>query len=65
MTAEDDNQPEVGSRGLTADLDSSQPVYATPEEGFDLLRAFTRIRNPAIRAALIEFASQLASAGSN
>ncbi len=65
MASENDGRRKFETPPLTDDVDSSQPVYSTPEEGFDLLRAFTRIRNPAIRAALIELASRLASAGSD
>ncbi len=65
MTRDNDNQPEDATRPLPADAGSSQSIYSTPEEGIELISAFARIRNPAIRAALIELVSRLASAGSN
>lgn len=36
-------------------------IYASAEEGARLIRAFVRIKQPELRAAIIELASQIAS----
>jgi hypothetical protein len=35
-------------------------IYASPEEGVRLIHAFTKIKRPAFRAALIELATRMA-----
>ena len=40
-------------------------IFAAPEEGYILIQAFSRIRSPAIREALIELTSRLANDASN
>jgi hypothetical protein len=35
-------------------------IYASPEEGVRLVRAFIKIKQPAFRAALIELATRMA-----
>ncbi len=54
--------PEGRSRPSMADAGSSQPIYATPVEGIEMMSAFARIRDPALRKALIKIASDLANA---
>ena len=34
-------------------------IYASPEEGARLIRAFIRIKQPALRAAIIKLATQM------
>lgn len=65
MTGHNDNEPEGASPPPKGGANSSQPIYSTPEEGLEMMGAFARIRNPAIRAALIELVSRLARADSN
>ncbi len=65
MTGKNDNEPECAFRPPTADANPSEPVFSTPEEGIAMMRVFSRIRNPAVREALIELASRLASDASN
>ena len=64
MTGHNDNEPDAASPPQKGGADT-QSVHSTPEEGIELLGAFARIRNPAVRAALIELASRLARADSN
>ena len=40
-------------------------ISASPEEGVLLIRAFLRIRQPELRAAIINLATQLADLGSS
>jgi hypothetical protein len=35
-------------------------IYASPEEGVRLIRAFVRIKQPELRAAIIKLATQMA-----
>ncbi len=60
VTGKKDNKLESAFGPATAHEVRSQPVFSAPEEGFVLMRAFTRIRNPAVREALIELVSRLA-----
>jgi hypothetical protein len=38
-------------------------ISASPEEGVRLIRAFTRIKQPELRAAIINLATQMADVG--
>jgi hypothetical protein len=41
-------------------IDAPINIYASPEEGERLIRAFIRIQQPAMRAAIIRLARQMA-----
>ena len=41
-------------------IDAPTEITASPEEGVRLIRAFIRIKQPELRAAIIEFATQMA-----
>jgi hypothetical protein len=41
-------------------VDQQINIYASPEEGERLIRAFIRIQQPATRAAIIRLATQMA-----
>ena len=40
-------------------------ISASPEEGVVLIRAFLRIKQPELRAAIIDFATRMADLGSS
>ena len=60
VTKENDNNADGTARPLTADTGSSPPVNSTPEQGLEMMGAFCRIRDLAVRKALIKIASDLA-----
>jgi hypothetical protein len=49
-----------GSDGDKISVRKSIEIYASPEEGVSLIRAFIKIKQPAFRAALIELATRMA-----
>ncbi len=60
MKKEEKTPPESALRLLVDHPDQARPVLGTPDEGLRMMDAFFRIRNPVIREALINIASQLA-----
>jgi hypothetical protein len=49
-----------GSDGDKISVRKSIEIYASPEEGVSLIRAFIKIKQPAFRAALIDLATRMA-----
>jgi hypothetical protein len=49
-----------GSDGDKISVRKSIEIYASPEEGVRLIRAFIKIKQPAFRAALIDLATRMA-----
>jgi hypothetical protein len=49
-----------GSDGDKISVRKSIEIYASPEEGVRLIRAFIKIKQPGFRAALIELATRMA-----
>jgi hypothetical protein len=49
-----------GGRGNTGFVREPIEIYASPEEGAHLMRAFIRIKQPRFRAAIIKLATQIA-----
>jgi hypothetical protein len=52
-----EEQADVSSNDF---VDAPINIYASPEEGERLIRAFIRIQHPAMRAAIIRLARQMA-----
>jgi hypothetical protein len=52
-----DERPDVGD---TSFVRPPIEIYASPEEGARLVRAFIRIKQPELRAAIIKLATQIA-----
>jgi hypothetical protein len=61
-TAKSDLLPEEEQAGRSDDTfdDPQINIYASPEEGGQLIRAFIRIQQPTMRAAIIRLARQMA-----
>ena len=51
---------EHGDRRNTSFVHESIEISASPEEGVRLIRAFVRIKQPELRAAIIKLATQIA-----
>ena len=49
-----------GDRGNTKFVHEPIKIFASPEEGVHLIRAFIRIKKPELRAAIIKLATQFA-----
>jgi hypothetical protein len=49
-----------GDRGTTEFVHEPIKIFASPEEGVHLMRAFIRIKQPELRAAIIKLATQFA-----
>ena len=52
-----------GDRGNTKFVHEPIKIFASPEEGVHLIRAFIRITQPELRAAIIKLAIQFADDG--
>jgi hypothetical protein len=52
-------------RNKHGDVPAPVEISASPEEGVLLIRAFLRIKQPELRAAIIELATRLADLGSS
>ena len=52
-------------RNEHGDVPTPVEISASPEEGVLLIRAFLRIRQPELRAAIIDLATRLADLGSS
>ena len=52
-----------GDRGNTKFVHEPIQIFASPEEGVHLIRAFIRITQPELRAAIIKLAIQFADDG--
>jgi hypothetical protein len=46
-------------RSSTTSVHKSTDIYAPPEEGVRLIRAFIRIKQPELRAAIIKLVTQM------
>jgi hypothetical protein len=52
-------------RNKTCDVPTPVEISASPEEGVLLIRAFLRIKQPELRAAIIDLATRMADLGSS